>query len=134
MKKNMGPLIGILVVVILIIILYPMFATQKSASLTVSDQSLDGSQVTIDAFFLDKPGYVVIHKEADGKPGPVIGNSELVSGANRNLKVTIDETQAGTRIFAMLHYDDGDSTYEFPGPDAPVTLEDAVVVKPINLG
>ena len=133
MKKHIIPMIVILVVLVLIVVLYSTLTTQKSPGITVSDQSLVGSQVTIDVFFLDKPGYVVIHKSADGKPGPVIGNSGLVSGSYKNFKVTIDETQAGTRVFAMLHYDDGDSTYEFPGDDIPVKIEDAVVVKPINL-
>jgi len=134
MKRYIVPTIVIIALVVLIIVLYPILTTQKSPSLTVSDQSLVGSQVSIDAFFLDKLGYVVIHKSVDGKPGPVIGNSNAVSGSYSSFKVTIDETQAGTKVFAMLHYDDGDGEYEFPGDDAPVKLEDAVIVKPINLG
>ena len=106
---------------------------EELPSLKVSDQSLVDSQIVIDSFFLDKPGYVVIHKSVDEKPGPVIGNSELVSGSHSDFKVTIDETQAGEMIFAMLHYDDGDGSYEFPGDDLPVKLEDEVVVKQIDL-
>ena len=102
-------------------------------TIAVNDQSLENDQVKVASFFLDKPGYVVIHADVDGKPGTVIGNSELVSGSYSNFKVIIDATQAGTRVFAMLHYDDGDGQYEFPGDDTPVKVEDQIVVKPINL-
>ena len=105
----------------------------KTASLDVSDQTLDGNMVMIDSFYLDKAGYVVIHMDKEGAPGPVIGNSSILSGSKRNLKVAVDKDKAGNKVHAMLHYDDGDETYQFPGPDAPVSVEEAVVVKAINL-
>ncbi len=106
----------------------------KQASLAVSSQSLAGNEIVIDSLYLDKAGYVVIHKDADGKPGPVIGNSELLSGEKTNVKVKIDAAQAGTKVFAMLHYDDdNDGVYGFPDEDKPVALEGNVVVKPISI-
>jgi len=133
MKKYIIPAIVIVAVVVLGIVSFFVFSTPRSPGLTVSDQSLDGNQITIDSFYLDKPGYIVIHQSVDGALGPVIGNSELVSGSHKNFQVTIDETLAGAMVFAMLHYDDGDSGYEFPGPDGAVILEGGVVMKPINL-
>lgn len=105
----------------------------REPSLSVSSQILEGDQILVDSLFLDKPGYVVIHKDADGKPGAVIGNSELLSGEVNNLRVTIDTTQAGTRVFAMLHYDDGDGVYGFPDEDFPVILEGNIVVRPVTI-
>jgi len=106
--------------------------TSIQPSLAVSDQSLTDNEVVIDSLYLDKSGYVVIHKEDNGKPGAVIGHSDLVSGENNNLKVEIDSSQAGSKIFAMLHYDDNDDgVYGFPDEDKPVVLEGNVVVKPI---
>ena len=123
-----------MIIIFIVVLSLVFYQTPKLPSLTVSDQSLEeNGRVTIDSFYLDKPGYVVIHKEADGKPGLIIGNGELVSGSNSNYVVSIDVSQAGTKIFAMLHYDDGDGLFEFPGDDIPVKLEDNIVVKPINL-
>ena len=105
----------------------------KQPSLTVSTQSLSNNQVVIDSLYLDKPGYVVIHKDVEGKPGPVIGNSDLISGEKTNFKVTIDATQAGSRVFAMLHYDNGDGKYTSLDEDKPVVLAGSVIVKQIFL-
>ncbi len=82
---------------------------------------------------LDKPGYVVVHKDGGGKPGPVIGRSELMpAGSYNNVKVSFDSSQAGTGVFAMLHYDDGNGKYEFPGADGPVKTNGKVLVGPVN--
>jgi len=102
-------------------------------SLLVSDQSVVDGQVVIDWLFLDKPGYIVIHMDLEGAPGPLIGNSELLSGSMTSVWVSIDAAQAGTGIFPMLHYDNGDGVYEFPGPDLPTVFDGNVVVKRINL-
>lgn len=106
--------------------------TVREPSLSVNSQVLSGSDVVVDGLYLDEPGFVVIHKDANGAPGAVIGHSDLISGEKTNLKVAIDSSQAGSKVFAMLHYDDNSNgVYEFPQEDKPVKLADNVVVKPI---
>ena len=106
----------------------------KQSSLTVSPQSLANNEVVVDSLYLDKPGYVVIHKDVDGKPGPVIGHSDLISGEKTNFKVTVDASQSGSRVFAMLHYDDNNNgNYDFPDEDKPVVLAGSVIVKQIAI-
>jgi hypothetical protein len=57
----------------------------------------------------------------------------LLEGGATNIRVPIDETQAGTRVWAMLHYDDdNDGVYGFPDEDAPVTVAGSVLVKPVS--
>jgi len=111
------------------------FATSVNAaqpSLTLEDQPR-GEGVIIKSMTLDKPGFVVIHKDGGGKPGPVIGHSALISaGTHENVKVMFDSAQAGERVFPMLHYDDGDGQYKFPGPDGPVKADGKVLVGPVN--
>ena len=98
-------------------------------SLSLVDQPGGGDTVMITLLTLDKPGYVVVHKDNEGKPGPVIGQSELIEpGTYANYPVFIDAEQAGAAVFPMLHYDNGDGVYEFPGPDVPVTADGQVVV------
>ncbi len=106
----------------------------RQSSISVSSQSLVGGEIVIDSLYLDKPGYIVIHKDDSGKPGSVIGHSELVSGEKNNFKVLINASQAGANVFAMLHYDDdNDGVYGFPDEDKPVVLEGNVAVKPISI-
>jgi len=102
-------------------------------SVVVSDQETVVSTVTIDEVVASEPGWMAIHVDVDGKPGTVIGQTQVEKGVNNNVLVTIDLEQATSTLFAMLHVDRGEEgTYEFPGDDVPVFLEDVVVVTPFT--
>lgn len=134
-------IISVIGILVAILVFYkpspkvPTFTpTVRQPNLKVSSQVLVGNELTIDSLYLDKPGYLVIHKNIEGKPGPVIGKSDLISGEKINFKIIIDASQAGTKVFPMLHYDDdSDGIYGFPDEDKPVTLEGNVLVKPIEI-
>ncbi|MBI4148794.1 cupredoxin domain-containing protein [Candidatus Woesearchaeota archaeon] len=107
---------------------------QRNPELTVQDQSLVNNEVVIENAFLDKPGFVVIHQDKDGSFGPFLAKSELFSGQRTNLRIEVDSAGAGSRVHPMLHYDvNNNGVYEFPGPDVPVTVNNEVVVRAINL-
>ncbi|MCH7640959.1 hypothetical protein IID22_02005 [Patescibacteria group bacterium] len=98
-------------------------------AVAVTDYSA-GRTVTVSMVVLSKPGYVVVHMDTDGKPGAVIGNSKyLASGESSNVVVTLSRASTGGEVlYAMLHTDDGDGTYAFPGDDLPTKDEDGNVV------
>lgn len=97
-------------------------------SVTVRDQPVTNGTVTIARVVSDGPGWLMIHAQANGGPGPILGNAEVSDGVNRNVEVTIDITRATPVLYAMLHTDAGQvGVLEFPGPDAPVTVEGKVV-------
>jgi plastocyanin len=98
-------------------------------SVSVADQALAGDSVTIADVVSDGPGWLVIHAQADGKPGPILGYSPVSSGENRNVVVRIDLSAATATLYAMLHTDAGTvGTWEFPGgPDTPVAVDGQVV-------
>lgn len=90
-----------------------------------------GTTALVTLAVLENPGYVVIHRvDDDGKPGQIIGNSELLqAGEHKNIEIALSEdAEEGNEFFAMLHSDDGNGTYEFPGPDGPITDQDGNVV------
>jgi hypothetical protein len=94
----------------------------------VSAQSLAGGSVTIAELISAGPGWLVIHIDAAGKPGPVIGYAPVAAGLTRNLVVKIDVAKATPTLYAMLHVDAGKvGTYEFPGADVPVMVDGAMV-------
>ena len=104
--------------------------TNKVPSIAVSNQEInDNKIIIIDGLFLDKPGYVAIHKVTpEGKPGPVIGNSGLLVGQLVRVPVPVPGYEGDEELIAMLHYDDGDAVYNFPGPDGPVMVDGKVVL------
>jgi len=102
---------------------------ETKPSIAVDEQKVENDNVVVTRLFLDKPGYVVIHKVDDGKPGAVIGNSGLLDRENSNINVKISDYENENEIIAMLHYDDGDGSYEFPGDDIPTKIDDKVVLQ-----
>ena len=102
-------------------------------SITVEDQMVENGQVTVPSAVSDGPGWVVIHAEQDGAPGPVVGHAAVSDGENTGIAVDIDTEAATTTLFAMLHTDSGEEgTYEFPDGDPPVKVDGEVVVKPFQ--
>jgi plastocyanin len=88
---------------------------------SVSDQVLAESTVTIDKVSAAEAGWIAIHIDASGSPGPVIGFALVGVGHNQNVAVEIDEAQATPILFAMLHLDAGVlGEYNFPGDDVPI--------------
>ncbi|MBE7528235.1 MAG: hypothetical protein HND44_18065 [Chloroflexi bacterium] len=106
--------------------------TAVTNAVTVSDQNLtEEFTVTIDSVTADVPGWIVIHAQADGRPGPVLGYTPVAAGENQNVIVTIDPTGATETLYAMLHIDAGTrGEYEFPGDDVPAMDADGNMVTP----
>jgi hypothetical protein len=108
-------------------------APSGAVSVEVSDQAIDQGTVTVATVNAVEDGWVVIHTEADGKPGPVIGYTQIPAGESTDVKVAVDTSQATPNLFAMLHVDEGaKGTYEFPGADVPVKEGDMIVMKAFN--
>lgn len=109
--------------------------TAGKPSVSAGDQAIVDGTVTIDsATMTGGRGWVTIHAEADGAPGPVIGQTAIPEGTSTNVVVNIDAAQATSKLFAMLHVDAGVvGAYEFPGPDAPLKDGDAIVMAPFNV-
>lgn len=105
-----------------------------TGAMTVSDQTGDGTSVVVgSATISGADGFVVVHADADGSPGPVLGHVAIDEGTSTNVRVTLDTPlTADATVWPMLHVDAGVlGTYEFPGADGPVTDADGVVVRPL---
>jgi plastocyanin len=96
----------------------------------VNDQSYISETLTIAKVVSSGPGWIVIHNDNNGAPGPVVGFAPVKDGENLDVKVEVDDSEATETLFAMLHIDAGVvGTYEFPGADVPVQ-GDAAMVNP----
>jgi hypothetical protein len=118
-------------VAFLAVILFAFALSAKAAaapSVKVANQEDKDDTVTIDSVVSEGPGWIVIHIEMDGAPGPVIGYAAVKDGVNTKVVVNIDSYTATPTLFAMLHKDAGKvGTYEFPGADSPVMYNGAMV-------
>ena len=86
----------------------PLEASTKN-SISVSTQE-PGTEITIDNFYLEKPGFIVIHESKNDTPGTVVGNSGLLkAGAGQDL--TFKANLKPGSYFATLYTDNGDSKF-----------------------
>jgi|AMFO01.1.fsa_nt_gi Uncharacterized protein conserved in bacteria len=104
-------------------------------SVTVNNQPIKNGTVTVARVVAFEPGWIVIHANANGKPGPILGYTAVKPGENLNVVVKVNQAKATARLHAMLHVDRGTrGTFEFPGgADVPVKVSGKVVNVPFNV-
>jgi plastocyanin len=97
----------------------------QPASITFTDQDSDGAGIVIASVELPAAGFVAVHSDGGGSPGPVIGVSELLpAGTSTDVAITLDEPlSADSVLFPMVHIDTNtNGVYEFgsvEGVDGP---------------
>ncbi len=123
--------VAVVLVIVASLLVVPVARGQEvTPSVTVSDQAIEDGTVTVDSVVSDGPGWIVIHTDDDGAPGPVIGHAAVSDGENTNVTVEIDTEEATETLWAMLHEDTGEEgSYEFPDADPPVELEGEIVMQ-----
>ncbi|PSQ42830.1 PGF-CTERM sorting domain-containing protein [Halobacteriales archaeon QS_9_68_42] len=96
-----------------------MVTAEATANVSISDQSSDGSTVTVDSATLSQGGFVTIHDGTllDGEViGSVRGTSDyLKAGSHEDVEISLDDPYEsdGTAI-AMAHLDSNDNEgYDF---------------------
>lgn len=141
-RNNYGFWIILIIIIIVGYFIYRVFfsettvGTQTNTPTTTQNiiaapsvQALDqapGKQITVSSVNLERSGWVTIHKEENNNPGTVIGVSTLMpSGKTDNVVVPLTiTTRNNERVYVMLHDDNGNGRFEYPGPDIP--LKDSV--------
>ena len=113
-------------------------APAASGSVQAQDQTSDDSSLRVAQVDLGiDQGFIGVHMDLDGKPGPVVGVAQVEKGTSEDLVVRFDEPVASGAFWPMLHADDhAIGTYEFPkvaGADLPVKDGEQVVMKKIML-
>ncbi len=95
------------------------------SSLGAQDQATDGLGITVATVTLPSPGFIAVHSDADGGPGPVIGHSALLpAGTSTDVEIMFDTpVDVSTALYPMVHIDlDGDGEYTFQPPDNAIDL------------
>jgi len=111
----------------------------ETATVSVSDQESDGSEVVVDSAQLSDGGFIVIHDGSllEGEvAGSVVGNSEyLEAGSHEDVTITLDEPMdENFTAIAMPHLDtNGNEAYDFPDADGPYTENGSAVTASANV-
>lgn len=95
------------------------------ADVVFAAQESDGSSITVSSVTLPAPGFIAVHANAEGAPGPIIGNSDLLpEGTSTDVVVLLDTPLESTDLlFPMAHIDmDGNGEYEFAPPDNAIDI------------
>ncbi|MFQ5522511.1 MAG: hypothetical protein ACE5F5_02910 [Acidimicrobiia bacterium] len=95
------------------------------AEVVFEAQTSDGSTIVVASVTLPASGFVAVRSNSDGKPGPVIGHSELLPvGTSTDVVITLDQPLEATGlVFPMVRIDmDGDGEYTFMPPDNAVDI------------
>jgi len=110
-------------------------APKVTGTLSASDQSSDGMTIKVDDVSISgAPGWIAVHTDLDGKPGPVVGKKAIPMGESKNVVITLDKAVTAGAYWPMLHVDAGTvGTYEFPGADVPVMSGSDIVMKKVML-
>ncbi len=105
-----------------------------TATVSISEQESDGSEVVVDSAQLSEGGFIAIH--AGNASGDVVGNSDyLEAGSHEDITITLDEPMdEDFTAVAMPHLDtNGNEAYDFPGDDGPYTSNGTAVTDSANV-
>jgi hypothetical protein len=109
---------------------------QVRGCLSATDQTSDGASVTVAAVEIrDAAGWIVLHTNDNGEPGPRIGLVPIRQGRSAQVTVPVTGRLTTGDYWPMLHLDAGvKGVYEFPaGPDVPVVDSQGMVMKLIHI-
>ncbi|MDQ2072688.1 surface glycoprotein [Haloarcula sp. H-GB4] len=105
-----------------------------TATVSISDQESDGSEVVVDSAQLSAGGFIAIH--AGNASGDVVGHSEYRdAGSHEDITITLDEPMdEDFTAVAMPHLDtNGNEAYDFPDADGPYTANGSAVTDSANV-
>jgi len=109
-----------------------------TGTLSAADQTSNGKSVMVASVDLQaggKGGWVALHADLNGKPGPVKYEVAVPAGASTNVTIPTPGGIPTGAYWPMLHVDDHTiGTYEFPqvsGADLPAMANGMVVMKKI---
>lgn len=138
MKKTLKKLLTfsslLIVLTLLLVACQPAAETTEEVtqvpSITNPEYLVATSNVVVDEVYMDQAGWVVIHADDNGAPGPVIGYFGVEEGMSTEVVVPVTADDVTDTLYAMLHVNVGnEDEFEFPdGDDVPVTVDGDVVV------
>ncbi len=103
-----------------------------TAVLEVTDQQILENKVVVPRVIMSRPGWLVIHGDVGGQPGPILGKVALKVGEFTNVSVALLVPPKNEKLWAMLHIDEGKKgLYDF-GVDGPLVQDGSILMMPFR--
>lgn len=111
-----------------------------SGAVDADDQPADGAVEVGFVVVRGATGWVVVHRDAGGTPGPAVGHVHVPEGASEDVVVPLEVDLEPGRYWVVLHVDRGNiGELELPEPDVgvdvlgiPVREEIALLPAPVS--
>src|SRR5438093_1110573 len=105
---GMAGLIGLMALFALAPIAGAAPLRQETDSIDVYDQVVKDGAVVIAEVNSAHDGWIAVHIDKDGKPGPVIGHAAVPKGETYKVAVKLEQdVPVGGKLWPMLHIDAG---------------------------
>lgn len=107
-------------------------ASAHGWSVDADDQVVGDGTVVVRHVSMLEHGYLAVHVVEDGEPGRVLGTHRFGEhGEFENVEVALDgaawaNVSGPSRLVAVVHADDGDDQFEWPGDDGIYRSDDPV--------
>jgi len=104
-------------------------------AITIADQAVtEAGRVAVAEVFALEPGWLLIHADAGGVMGDLLGFVRVEAGRQANLSIPIQWRQATARLYAVLHQDAGQPN-RMDGADMepPVVVNGSPVIVPFSV-
>lgn len=85
----------------------PFGVSVERGSIEATDQVGATTSLTIDRVVAPADGWIVVHKDADGSPGPRVGLKRVEAGTSTDVTVELDTEMLSEKVFVALHADNG---------------------------
>ena len=127
--------VTLLVLFVLAPVAWAAPSAQATDSVKAENQPIVDGTITVAEVNASQDGWIVAHLDEGGQPGEVLGQTAVKKGTNQKVAIKLSrDVPVGGKLWPMLHIDAGQlGTYEFPGPDAPVIVNNAVVMVQITV-
>jgi hypothetical protein len=103
-----------------------------TAVLEVTDQQILENKVVVPRVIMSRPGWLVIHGDVGGQPGPILGKVLLKVGEFTDVSVALLVPPKNEKLWAMLHIDEGKKgLYDF-GVDGPLVQDGSILMMPFR--
>jgi hypothetical protein len=103
-----------------------------TAVLEVTDQQILENKVVVSRVSMPRSGWLVIHGDVGGQPGPILGKVLLKVGEFTDVSIALLVPPRNEKLWAMLHIDEGKKgLYDF-GIDGPLLQDGSVLMMPFK--
>ena len=128
-------MIALLAVFALVPIAWAGPSAAEADSLEAEDQPIVNGTITVKKVNASQDGWIVVRLDSGGNPGDVIGHTAVKKGETSAVVIKLSQdVPVGGKLWPILHIDAGKpGTYEFPGPDAPVFVNNMMVRQQITV-